>query len=428
MVIDPSTRSGPIRNALSIAGSDPSGGAGIQADLKTFSALGCYGMAVLTALTAQNTQGVTAVHVPPTEFLSAQIDAIFADVHVDAIKIGMLATGDLARAVARQLVAHPAIPVVLDPVLVATSGDSLGTPDVVDALRDDLLQHVSLITPNLPEAARLTGLPMPEDEPAMRRVAEALHERGARAVLVKGGHLTGAQAVDILFDGHRHLVVTAPRLATPNTHGTGCTLSSAIAAYLARGSDLAAAVEGAKSYLSAALAHSDQLRVGRGHGPGASLPFRLAPCGPRGSMNVQAKIDASVGPLPEGHPPVAVRRIGVLITNLGTPDATDYWSMRRYLAEFLSDRPRHRSASAAVVGHPERHYPDRATEPQRQGLRHDLESRARRESAQDDHTLTSRKAASPRCDMVRLVRAGPISWWNGACATATLRSPRRLNG
>ncbi len=256
-----------VPNVLSIAGSDPSGGAGIQADLKTFSALGCYGMAALTALTAQNTRGVTAVHVPPAAFLSAQLDAIFADIEVDAIKIGMLATGELARAVAAELKAHPAIPAVLDPVLVATSGDSLGAPDVVDALLDDLLPAVTLITPNLPEAARLAKVPMPQDEPEMRRVAEVLHERGARAVLIKGGHLRGDEAVDVLFDGRRHRSVSAPRVATRNTHGTGCTLSSAIAAYLARGADLAAAVEAAKSYLSAALAQSGHLRVGQGHGP-----------------------------------------------------------------------------------------------------------------------------------------------------------------
>ena len=260
-------RNARIRNALSIAGSDPSGGAGIQADLKTFSAIGCYGMAAITALTAQNTHGVTAVHVPPPEILSAQLDAIFSDIDVDAIKIGMLATGDMARTVAVHLKRHPAIPMVLDPVLVATSGDSLGAPDVVDALLDDLLPAVTLITPNLPEAARLAGMPAPDSEAAMRRLAEVLHERGARAVLIKGGHLSGEQAIDVLFDGHRHRTFSAARVATRNTHGTGCTLSSAIAAYLARGLDLASAVEAAKSYLSAALAQSGQLRVGQGHGP-----------------------------------------------------------------------------------------------------------------------------------------------------------------
>ena len=257
----------PIPNLLSIAGSDPSGGAGIQADLKTFSALGCYGMAVLTALTAQNTRGVTGVHVPPADFLGAQIDAILADIEVAAVKIGMLATGEIAGVVADRLKARPGLPVVLDPVLVATSGDSLGAPDVVGAMREHLLPRATLITPNLPEAARLADRPVPADEAGMRDLAERLHGLGARAVLVKGGHLRGPEAIDILFDGTRHHVFSAPRIATPNTHGTGCTLSSAIAAYLARGRDLAGAVAAAKSYLSAALMESGRLDVGGGHGP-----------------------------------------------------------------------------------------------------------------------------------------------------------------
>ena len=255
-----------IPNVLSIAGSDPSGGAGIQADLKTFSALGCYGMAALTALTAQNTRGVTAVHVPPAAFLAAQIEAVFADVDVAAVKIGMLATGEIARIVASRLTSHPNIPVVLDPVLVATSGDSLGDPDVVGALRDHLLPLATVITPNLPEAARLADLPVAEDEDAMRATAEALHRRGARAVLIKGGHLPG-DAVDLLSDGTDLQFFRAARVETRNTHGTGCTLSSAIAAYLARGLALADAVGAAKIYLTTAIAESGQLSVGRGHGP-----------------------------------------------------------------------------------------------------------------------------------------------------------------
>ena len=256
-----------IPNVLSIAGSDPSGGAGIQADLKTFSALGCYGMAVLTALTAQNTRGVTAVHVPPADFLTAQIDAIFADIEVAAIKIGMLATGEIARVVGERLARYPDVPVVLDPVLVATSGDSLGAPDVVEAMRRHLLPRAALITPNLAEAARLAEMPMPVDETAMRALAERLHALGARAVLVKGGHLPGKDAVDILFDGAAHHVLRALRVDTRNTHGTGCTLSSAIAAHLATGMGLVDAVRAAKSYLTEALADSRQLTVGGGHGP-----------------------------------------------------------------------------------------------------------------------------------------------------------------
>ena len=260
-----------IPNLLSIAGSDPSGGAGVQADLKTFSALGCYGMAALTALTAQNTRGVRAVHVPPPAFLTDQLDAIFADVRVDAVKIGMLATGDMVRAVARSLEAHPGLPVVLDPVLVATSGDSLGAPDVVDAMVERLLPLAAVVTPNLPEQARLAGMPVPEDEDALRDAAAALQARGARAVLVKGGHLAGGEAVDLLAEGGAIRLFHARRIDTPNTHGTGCTLSSAIAAHLAKGFALADAVDAAKSYLMGALSESGKLGVGDrvrgGHGP-----------------------------------------------------------------------------------------------------------------------------------------------------------------
>ena len=256
-----------IPNVLSIAGSDPSGGAGIQADLKTFSALGCYGMAALTALTAQNTRGVTAVHVPPASFLGAQLDTVFADIDVAAVKIGMLATAEIARTVGSRLALHPKIPMVLDPVLVATSGDSLGDPDVVEALRDHLMPLATVITPNLAEAARLAGLPLSEDEDAMLATAEALRRRGARAVLIKGGHLAGGDAVDLLSDGNEIQFFRAPRVETRNTHGTGCTLSSAIAAYLARGLGLADAVGAAKTYLTTAIAESGQLSVGSGHGP-----------------------------------------------------------------------------------------------------------------------------------------------------------------
>ena len=256
-----------IPNILSIAGSDPSGGAGIQADLKTMSALGCYGMAAVTALTAQNTRGVTAVHVPPPEFLRAELDAVFADIRVDAVKIGMLATGDMVRVVARCLADRPGLPVVLDPVLVATSGDSLGAPDVVEAIVAQLLPLATVVTPNLPEAARLAGTAVPADEDAMRAAAEALHGRGARAVLVKGGHLAEGDAVDLLSEGGEIRVFRAARLVTRNTHGTGCTLSAAIACYLGRGLALADAVSAAKSYLTAAIAESGALAVGAGHGP-----------------------------------------------------------------------------------------------------------------------------------------------------------------
>jgi hydroxymethylpyrimidine/phosphomethylpyrimidine kinase len=256
-----------IPNLLSIAGSDPSGGAGVQADLKTFSALGCYGMAVLTALTAQNTKGVTDVHVPPPAFVAAQIDAIFADIEVAAVKLGMLADGAVVTTVAERLCAHKARHIVLDPVLVATSGDSLGAPDVVEAMQRHLLPLASLVTPNLPEAARLAGEALPADLADMRAIAEKLVASGARAALVKGGHLGGDSSVDVLFDGETMQEFAASRIDTPNTHGTGCTLSSAIAAYLAFGHDLPSAVTLAKAYLTEALRHSGELRVGRGHGP-----------------------------------------------------------------------------------------------------------------------------------------------------------------
>jgi hydroxymethylpyrimidine/phosphomethylpyrimidine kinase len=256
-----------IPNLLSIAGSDPSGGAGIQADLKTFAALGCYGMAAVTALTAQNTRGVTAVHVPPPAFAAAEIDAIFSDIRVDAVKLGMLADAEVVAIVADRLRAHGARHIVLDPVLVATSGDSLGAPGVVEAMQTALLPLAEVITPNLPEAARLAGLPVATDIAEMRRTARRLVEAGARAALVKGGHLGGAEAIDILDDGREVLEMSAPRIATENTHGTGCTLSSAIAAYLAAGAPLAEAVRAAKAYLTEALRRSGELNVGTGHGP-----------------------------------------------------------------------------------------------------------------------------------------------------------------
>ena len=257
-----------IPNVLSIAGSDPSGGAGVQADLKTFSALGSYGMAAITALTAQNTRGVSAVHVPPVDFVVAQIDAIFNDVRVDAVKLGMLASGAIVEAVADRLRAHGARNIVLDPVLVATSGDALGAPDVVEAMITHLLPLARIVTPNIPEAMRLSGVSAPQDSAGLERLARAIHALGANAVLVKGGHMEGELAPDVLFERAAAHLFEAPRVATRNTHGTGCTLSSAIAANLAHGMELAAAVQRAKSYLTAALIASDKLDVGSGEGHG----------------------------------------------------------------------------------------------------------------------------------------------------------------
>ena len=254
---------------LVIAGSDSGGGAGIQADLKTFSALGVYGTSVITALTAQNTTGVQAIHDVPPDFVARQIDSVFSDLAVNALKIGMLSRAAVIAAVADGLERHAAaIPIVLDPVMVATSGDRLIADDAVAALRERLLPRADLITPNLPEAAVLLGEALAEDEAGAAAQARRLVALGARAVLIKGGHGHGAMSVDHLVtaDGHAQ-TFAAPRLTTQNTHGTGCTLSSAIAAGLARGLELPAAVTLAKDYLTAALNAADRLAIGSGHGP-----------------------------------------------------------------------------------------------------------------------------------------------------------------
>ena len=258
--------SGGIANVLSIAGSDPSGGAGIQADLKTFAALGCYGMAAITALTAQNTTGVRAVQAVSPDFVAAEIDAIFEDIEVHAVKIGMLGTPAAAEIVAARLARWNARNVVLDPVLAATSGDDLGGGAVADAILAHLLPLARLVTPNLPEIARLTGLPEPRDVDGMRVAGRALISRGAEAVLVKGGHLDG-DAVDVLVTKEGAQTFSAPRIATRGAHGTGCTLSSAISALLGQGATLRDAVSGAKAYLGGALGAADRLDVGQGHGP-----------------------------------------------------------------------------------------------------------------------------------------------------------------
>lgn len=253
--------------AVTIAGSDSGGGAGIQADLKTFSALGVYGASVVTALTAQNTLGVTAIHDAPPEFVTAQIDAVFSDLAVSAVKIGMLSQVATIEAVAVGLDRHGQAAVVLDPVMVATSGDRLLRPEAVEALRRVLIPRALVITPNLPEAAALLGAPVAETEAAMTQQAERLIALGAKAVLIKGGHASGPEAVDLLVRPGAVLRLAAPRIGTRNTHGTGCTLSSAVAAGLAKGRDLPDAARAAKAYVSAAIAASEKLDIGRGHGP-----------------------------------------------------------------------------------------------------------------------------------------------------------------
>ncbi len=254
--------------ALTIAGSDSGGGAGIQADLKTFSALGVYGASVIAALTAQNTRGVSGVFDVPADFVAAQIDAVFSDIAVGAVKIGMLSRPEVIRTVREGLDRWRVAQVVLDPVMVATSGDLLLVPEAVATLRDVLIPRATLVTPNLHEAARLCDRPVATSAAEMLAQARLLIAGGAQAVLVKGGHATGDAATDLLLGaGGEPVWLTAPRVATENTHGTGCTLSAAIAAGLARGLDLEPAVRAAKAYLSAAIAGSDRLKIGGGHGP-----------------------------------------------------------------------------------------------------------------------------------------------------------------
>ena len=253
--------------ALTIAGSDSGGGAGIQADLKTFSALGVYGASVITALTAQNTRGVTAVHGAPADFVTAQMDAVFSDLDVDAVKIGMLHSSEIIEAVASGLSKHGNSQIVLDPVMVATSGDPLIRSDAIASLQEHLFPLAEIITPNLDEAALLLNMSKAEDEEGMHEQADRLISRGAKAVLLKGGHLPGSDAVDLFHDGAQIMRLTAPYIETTNTHGTGCTLASAIAAGLARKLPLAQAVNEAKHYLSAAIEHADDLAVGQGSGP-----------------------------------------------------------------------------------------------------------------------------------------------------------------
>ena len=253
--------------ALTIAGSDSSGGAGIQADLKTFAAFGVYGASVITALTAQNTQGVSGIHQVPAEFVTAQIDAVFADLDVGAVKIGMVAQPLVIDAIVAGLTRWSPRHVVLDPVMVATSGDRLLATEAVDALRTKLIPLASVITPNLPEAAALLDEAVATDEAAVEKQGRQLLALGCKAVLIKGGHGEGAESIDYLIDSSGVVALAAPRIATKNTHGTGCSLSSAIAAGLAKGEDMESAVRKAKAYVSAAIAAADRFSVGRGHGP-----------------------------------------------------------------------------------------------------------------------------------------------------------------
>jgi hydroxymethylpyrimidine/phosphomethylpyrimidine kinase len=255
--------------ALTVAGSDPSGGAGIQADLKTFSALGAYGTAVLTALTAQNTRGVTGVHPVPAAFVGEQLRTLLDDVDVHATKLGMLGTAEVVREVARVLAERRPGPVVCDPVMVATSGDRLIDEAAVAAVRTDLLPVADLVTPNVPEAAALLGVEPAADVRDLPAQAVALLDLGPRAVLLKGGHLGGAESVDVLATAEGVWLTRRPRVETTATHGTGCTLSSAIAALAARrgAADWLPLIEEARDYLQRALEGGRALGVGGGHGP-----------------------------------------------------------------------------------------------------------------------------------------------------------------
>ncbi len=253
---------------LTIAGSDSGGGAGIQADLKTFAALGCYGMSVVTALTAQNTTGVTGIHAVPPDFVVQQMKAVFTDIGVDAVKIGMLYSAELIFAVAEELRHHQAANIVLDPVMVAQSGDKLLQDTAIAALKTHLVPLAAVLTPNLPEAAVLLNREV-KSLADMQAAAKDLSALGSRSVLVKGGHAQGADSVDVLYvaDEQRFFVLEDRRVETANTHGTGCTLSAAIAAGLAQGDSIAAAVRRAKAYIGAAIGAGAPYRLGHGSGP-----------------------------------------------------------------------------------------------------------------------------------------------------------------
>jgi hydroxymethylpyrimidine/phosphomethylpyrimidine kinase len=253
---------------LTIAGSDSGGGAGIQADIKAMSATGCYACSVITAITAQNTLGVSAIFPIPLEHVEKQLDAVFTDLNIVAVKVGMLADCDIIKIVAAKIKQYQPAFLVVDPVMVATSGDLLLQESAISTLKSELLPLADIITPNLPEGAALIGSEMPGSEADMANMVTGLRQLGAKAVLLKGGHLEQDENSNdlLIFPEHVHYL-TAKRINTRNTHGTGCTLSSAIASYLAQGHDLLRAVQLGKQYISQAIAHADELDIGKGHGP-----------------------------------------------------------------------------------------------------------------------------------------------------------------
>lgn len=254
----------PIRIVLTIAGSDSGGGAGIQADLKTFAAWGVYGTSAVAAITAQNTIGVTAVEPLAADLVTAQIEAVAGDIALHATKTGMLATAAIVEAVAAAIEDLDLPNVVVDPVMVAKSGDRLLSRDAIEMLRVELLPHARVVTPNIPEAEALSGRLIGSLD-AAREAARAIHALGARTVVLKGGHAAGGEIVDLLFDGERFTEFRTPRINTVNTHGTGCTFASAIAAALALGRSVHDATELAQAYVAGAIRHS--LAIGHGHGP-----------------------------------------------------------------------------------------------------------------------------------------------------------------
>ena len=260
--------------ALTIAGSDSGAGAGIQADLKTFAALGVYGTSALTAVTAQNTLGVRAVFTLPAAIVAAQIDAIFEDFNVVAVKIGMLSSLEIVEAVAEALLRHSPRFVVFDPVMIASSGDPLVAPAAIAAMKSRLLPFLDCLTPNLAEAGAFLGEPPAGDEAEMARQGGALLEFGPRAVLMKGGHLETPEAVDLLVTRAGMRRYAGPRIASHNLHGTGCTLSAAISAYLARDRELEEAVTGAKAFVEQAIGAGRDIVLGGGAGPLMHLPLR----------------------------------------------------------------------------------------------------------------------------------------------------------
>ena len=265
-----SMRNKPTPIALTIAGSDSGGGAGIQADLKTFSALGAYGCSVITALTAQNTQGVQAILDVPADFIKAQLDSVFSDIAVNAVKIGMLSQSEVIRTVRDGLDQYGVERLVVDPVMVATSGDKLLRDDAISTLKEWLIPKATIITPNLPEAAVLLDCPIPDDMADMEAMLVPLYNLGCQSVLLKGGHLSDNESIDLFYDGDNVHYLASPRYPTRNTHGTGCTLSSAITALLASGLALPEAVAQAKAYIANAISHADELQISKadkGHGP-----------------------------------------------------------------------------------------------------------------------------------------------------------------